>query len=81
MPHLKTHALLPLLAAGLLTLAGCANTSTYSGDVYRGNQAQTAQTVSYGTITALAPGTDSSKRPEQRCAWRHWRRRDRWSTG
>ncbi|WP_458527114.1 glycine zipper 2TM domain-containing protein [Onishia taeanensis] len=53
MPYLKSHALLPLLAAGLLTLAGCANTSPYSGDVYRGNQAQTAQTVSYGTITAL----------------------------
>lgn len=45
--------LLPLLAIGLLTLAGCANTSTYSGDVYRGSQAQTGQTVTYGTITAM----------------------------
>ncbi|MFC3282425.1 outer membrane lipoprotein [Litchfieldella rifensis] len=45
--------LLPILAIGLLTLAGCANTSTYSGDVYRGSQAQTGQTVTYGTITAL----------------------------
>ncbi len=44
---------LPLVALGALTLAGCANTAPYSGDVYRGSQAQTAQTVSYGTITAL----------------------------
>lgn len=45
--------LLPVLALGALTLAGCANTSTYSGDVYRGSQAQTGQSVSYGTITAM----------------------------
>ncbi|EPC02535.1 membrane protein [Litchfieldella anticariensis FP35 = DSM 16096] len=45
--------LLPILAIGLLTLAGCANTAPYSGDVYRGSQAQTGQTVSYGTIVAL----------------------------
>lgn len=45
--------LLPILALGALTLAGCANTSPYSGDVYRGSQAQTGQSVSYGTITAL----------------------------
>ncbi|WP_043527290.1 glycine zipper 2TM domain-containing protein [Litchfieldella xinjiangensis] len=45
--------LLPVLAIGLLTLAGCANTSTYSGDVYRGSQAKTGQSVTYGTITAL----------------------------
>ena len=53
MRYLKSHALLPVLAAGLLALAGCANTSPYSGDVYTGNQAKTAQSVSYGTITAL----------------------------
>ncbi|GGY05327.1 hypothetical protein GCM10007160_36120 [Litchfieldella qijiaojingensis] len=45
--------LLPIVAIGLLTLAGCANTAPYSGDVYRGSQAQTAQTVNYGTIVAL----------------------------
>ncbi|MCB8887638.1 glycine zipper 2TM domain-containing protein [Vreelandella malpeensis] len=47
--------LLPIAALSLLTLAGCANTSTYSGDVYRGNQAQTGQSVSYGTIVAVRP--------------------------
>ncbi|MCE8001318.1 glycine zipper 2TM domain-containing protein [Billgrantia ethanolica] len=45
--------LLPVLALGMLTLAGCANTSTMGGDVYRGSQAGTAQTVTFGTITAL----------------------------
>ncbi|MGL6213542.1 glycine zipper 2TM domain-containing protein, partial [Billgrantia desiderata] len=45
--------LLPVLAIGMLTLAGCANTSTMGGDVYRGTQAGTAQTVTFGTITAL----------------------------
>ena len=47
--------LLPVAALSILTLAGCANTSTYSGDVYRGNQAQTGQSVSYGTIVAVRP--------------------------
>ncbi|WP_447555742.1 glycine zipper 2TM domain-containing protein [Vreelandella sp. EE22] len=47
--------LLPVAALSLLTLAGCANTSPYSGDVYRGNQAQTGQSVSYGTIVAVRP--------------------------
>lgn len=45
--------LLPVLALSALTLAGCANTSPYSGNVYSGNQAKSAQTVSFGTITAL----------------------------
>lgn len=45
--------LLPVLAIGVLTLAGCANTTPMGGDVYRGSQAQTAQTVNFGTITAL----------------------------
>ncbi|TDO06874.1 MULTISPECIES: glycine zipper 2TM domain-containing protein [Halomonas] len=45
--------LLPVLAISLLTLAGCANTAPYSGNVYSGNQAKSAQTVSFGTITAL----------------------------
>ncbi|WP_016855958.1 glycine zipper 2TM domain-containing protein [Halomonas smyrnensis] len=44
---------LPLVALGALTLAGCANTSPYSGNVYSGNQAQVAQNVSVGTITAM----------------------------
>jgi outer membrane lipoprotein SlyB len=45
--------LLPVLALGVLTLAGCANTSPYSGNVYSGNQAKAAQSVTFGTITAL----------------------------
>lgn len=45
--------LLPVLALSALTLAGCANTSPYSGNVYSGNQAKSAQTVTFGTITAL----------------------------
>ncbi|PMR75481.1 glycine zipper 2TM domain-containing protein [Billgrantia endophytica] len=45
--------LIPVLAIGVLTLAGCANTAPYGGDVYRGSQAQTGQTVTFGTITAL----------------------------
>lgn len=45
--------LLPIAALSMLTLAGCANTSPYSGDVYRGNQAQTSQSVTYGTIVAV----------------------------
>jgi outer membrane lipoprotein SlyB len=47
--------LLPVIAMGLLTLGGCANSDLYSGDVYRGSQAKTGQTVTYGTITALRP--------------------------
>lgn len=47
--------LLPALTLGLLTLGGCANTDLYSGDVYRGSQAKTGQTVTLGTITALRP--------------------------
>ncbi|SDI71261.1 glycine zipper 2TM domain-containing protein [Billgrantia gudaonensis] len=45
--------LLPILAIGLLTLAGCANTAPYGGNVYRGNQAGAEQTVRFGTIQAL----------------------------
>ena len=47
--------LLPVAALSILTLAGCANTAPYSGDVYRGNQAQTGQSVSYGTIVPVRP--------------------------
>lgn len=45
--------LLPFLAIGLLSIAGCANTSQYSGNVYSGQGAQTAQTVETGTIAAI----------------------------
>lgn len=45
--------LLPILAIGMLTLAGCANTAPYSGNVYTSDQAKSAQTVTFGTITAL----------------------------
>jgi outer membrane lipoprotein SlyB len=47
--------LLPIAALSLLTLAGCTNTSQYSGDVYSGNQAKTTQNVTYGTIVAIRP--------------------------
>lgn len=45
--------LLPIIAIGALTLAGCANTAPYGGNVYSGSQAGTAQTVTFGTISAL----------------------------
>lgn len=47
--------LLPIAAVSILALAGCANTSGYSGDVYSGNQAKTGQSVAYGTIVAIRP--------------------------
>ena len=44
---------LTMLALGVaVVLAGCANSDSYSGDVYSAEQAKTVQTVSYGTITA-----------------------------
>ncbi|MGC3873997.1 glycine zipper 2TM domain-containing protein [Halomonas sp. GXIMD04776] len=46
---------LPVIALGILTLGGCANSDIYSGDTYRGSQAKTGQTVTYGTIQALRP--------------------------
>ncbi len=46
----KCLTMLALSAA--VVLAGCANSDSYSGDVYSANQAKTVQTVSYGTITA-----------------------------
>lgn len=50
--HIKTLALATSLGLSVLTLAGCANTSS-SGDVYRPHQAQTAQTFRLGTINAI----------------------------
>ncbi|KPQ21436.1 MULTISPECIES: glycine zipper 2TM domain-containing protein [unclassified Halomonas] len=47
--------LLPIAALSVLVLAGCANTSGYSGDVYSGNQAKTSQSVRIGTIAAVRP--------------------------
>ncbi|GAA3900794.1 glycine zipper 2TM domain-containing protein [Halomonas cibimaris] len=47
--------LLPVAAVSLLTLAGCVNTSPYSGDVYSGNQAKASQNVTYGTVVAVRP--------------------------
>jgi len=52
---MKLMRYLPVLAIGLLTLGGCANTDTYSGDVYSGNQAKTGQSVTYGTIVSVRP--------------------------
>lgn len=37
------------------TLAGCANTSTLSGDVYSASEAKQVQTVTYGTIVSTRP--------------------------
>lgn len=39
-------------AIGVMTLGGCAN-EPYSGNTYSGAQAGQAQSVSYGTITAI----------------------------
>lgn len=36
-----------------LTLAGCANTDIYGGDVYRADQAKEARSISYGTILSV----------------------------
>ncbi len=44
---------LPILAIGALTLAGCANTAPYGGNVYTGSQAGSSQTVTFGTIEAV----------------------------
>ena len=45
--------LIPVLALSMLTLVGCANTAPYGGNVYRGNQAGSSQTVTFGTIEAI----------------------------
>ncbi|NLS43453.1 glycine zipper 2TM domain-containing protein [BEV proteobacterium] len=46
--------LLVITLAGM-TLAGCANTSSLSGDVYRAYEAKQVRTVTYGTIISLRP--------------------------
>lgn len=45
--------LLPVLAIGTLTLAGCANTAPMGGNVYSSNQVGAEQSVRFGTIQAL----------------------------
>ncbi|WP_158774619.1 glycine zipper 2TM domain-containing protein [Cobetia sp. L2A1] len=50
-----TRRWLPVIAIGMLTLGGCANSDIYSGNVYTGDQAKRAQSVTYGTITSLRP--------------------------
>ncbi|MGJ7457248.1 hypothetical protein ACR80S_07470 [Halomonas sp. MA07-2] len=45
--------LLPILAIGALSLAGCANTAPMGGNVYTGSQAGSSQTVAFGTIEAV----------------------------
>ncbi|MBZ9557390.1 glycine zipper 2TM domain-containing protein [Halomonas coralii] len=52
---MKLTRYLPVVAMGLLTLGGCANSDLYSGDVYRGSQAKSAQSVAYGTIVSVRP--------------------------
>ncbi|WCG84742.1 glycine zipper 2TM domain-containing protein [Pectobacterium sp. A5351] len=46
--------LLVVTLAGI-TLVGCANTSTLSGDVYSASEAKQVQTVTYGTIVSTRP--------------------------
>lgn len=50
---MKTSAIVLTVIFGISGLAGCANTNTLSGDVYTPGQAKTAQSISYGTITAV----------------------------
>lgn len=36
-----------------MALAGCSNSDVYSGDVYRGDQAKEARSITYGTIVTV----------------------------
>lgn len=38
-----------------ITLAGCANNSTLSGDTYSASEAKQVQSVSYGTLVSVRP--------------------------
>lgn len=38
-----------------ITLAGCSNTSTLSGDTYSASEAKQVQSVSYGTLVSVRP--------------------------
>ena len=44
-----------IVALAGMTLAGCANTDTLSGDVYSANEAKQIQNVSYGTLVHVRP--------------------------
>lgn len=39
-----------------ITLAGCSNTDTLSGDVYSANEAKQVQNVTYGTLVSVSSG-------------------------
>ena len=54
-----------VIALAGASLAGCANTSTLSGDVYTAGQAKEVQQVTYGSIVSIQPvriqaGNDSN---------------------
>lgn len=49
---MKKFGLVAALLASF-TLAGCANTDIYSGNVYRGDQAKEARSINYGTIVSV----------------------------
>ncbi|QKJ87062.1 outer membrane lipoprotein SlyB [Paramixta manurensis] len=44
-----------IVALAGMTLAGCTNTDTLSGDVYSANEAKQIQNVSYGTLVHVRP--------------------------
>ena len=49
---MKKFGLAAALFASLI-LAGCSNTDVYGGNVYRGDQAKEARSISYGTIVSV----------------------------
>ncbi|WP_373819161.1 glycine zipper 2TM domain-containing protein [Glaesserella sp.] len=49
---MKKCGLAAAFMSGLL-LVGCANTDVYGGNVYRGDQAKEARSISYGTIVSV----------------------------
>ena len=49
---MKKSGFVLALFAGI-SLVGCSNTDVYSGDVYRGDQAKEARSISYGTIVSV----------------------------
>lgn len=44
-----------VVALASMTLAGCANNSTLSGDVYSASEAKQVQSVTYGTLVGVRP--------------------------
>ncbi|MEI2264744.1 glycine zipper 2TM domain-containing protein [Erwinia sp. CGal63] len=44
-----------IVALAGVTLAGCSNTSTLSGDVYSASEAKQVQSVTYGTLVGVKP--------------------------